>query len=90
VCDGGAVGLRVVQAITRVALSLCHGGCCCCCSAVYGVVSPGREGECPCGLFKQGAAENKIKENNQCTYVLYLARIKLLYTYDDVIFLSRF
>jgi hypothetical protein len=38
----------------------------------------------------QGAAEKKMKKNNQCTYVLYLARIELLYTYDDVIFLSRF
>jgi hypothetical protein len=39
---------------------------------------------------EQGAAEKKTKKNNQCTYVLYLAGIELLHTYDNVIFLSRF
>jgi hypothetical protein len=31
-----------------------------------------------------------MKKNSQCTYVLYLARIGILYTYDDVIFLIAF
>jgi hypothetical protein len=39
--------------------------------------------------FSQEAAEKK-PPTNQCTYVLYLARIGLLYTYDDVIFLIAF
>jgi hypothetical protein len=41
----------------------------------------------------QGAAEKKPKKPanvQQCTCVLYLARIELLYTYDDVIFLIAF
>ena len=53
-----------------------------------------RDPECNArfGLWPRGGdpAEKKMKKNNQCTYVLYLARIELLYTYDDVIFLSRF
>jgi hypothetical protein len=31
-----------------------------------------------------------MKKNNQCTYVIYLARIGILYTYDDVIFFIAF
>jgi hypothetical protein len=37
----------------------------------------------------QGATEKKQK-NSQCTYVLYLAGIELLYTCDDVIFFIAF
>jgi hypothetical protein len=40
--------------------------------------------------WAQEAAEKQMKKNNQCTYVLYLARIKLFYTYDDVIFFIAF
>jgi hypothetical protein len=40
--------------------------------------------------YTKGRQKKKRKKNSQCTYVLYLARIELLYTYDDVIFLSRF
>ena len=36
----------------------------------------------------QGATEKKKK--TQCTYVLYLARIELLYMCDDVIFFIAF
>jgi hypothetical protein len=39
---------------------------------------------------KQGAAEKKTKENSRCTYVLYLGRIGLLYTRDEVIFFIAF
>jgi hypothetical protein len=45
---------------------------------------------CVPGSWQQGAAEKNLKNKNQCTYVLYLARIKLLYTYDDVIFFIAF
>jgi hypothetical protein len=37
----------------------------------------------------RGGRKKKPKKK-QCTYVLYLARIELLYTYDDVIFLIEF
>jgi hypothetical protein len=40
--------------------------------------------------LRQGATEKKRKKNSQCTYVLYLAGIELLYTYDDVIFFIAF
>jgi hypothetical protein len=33
----------------------------------------------------RGAAEKKKKKKNKCTYVLYLARVELFYTYDAVI-----
>jgi hypothetical protein len=38
----------------------------------------------------KGRQEKTNKKNSQCTYVLYLARIGLLFTYDDVIFLIAF
>jgi hypothetical protein len=38
----------------------------------------------------RGAAGKKMKKNNQCTYVLYLARIELFYTHDAVIFFIAF
>jgi hypothetical protein len=41
-------------------------------------------------LFSTKGRQKKTKKNNQCTYVLFLARIELLYTYDDVIFLIAF
>jgi hypothetical protein len=34
--------------------------------------------------------KKKMKENSQCTYVLYLARIDFFYTCDAVIFLIAF
>jgi hypothetical protein len=40
----------------------------------------------PCQLSRGG----RQKQTSQCTYVPNLARIELSYTYDDVIFLSRF
>jgi hypothetical protein len=42
----------------------------------------------PCGTAGQGATEKKQKKTR--TYVLYLARTELLYTYDDVIFFIAF
>jgi hypothetical protein len=54
---------------------------------------PDPAGDLPASLeqmSQQGATEKKMKKNNQCTYVLYLARIELLYTYDDVIFFIAF
>jgi hypothetical protein len=42
-------------------------------------------------LGTQGATGKKMgKKISQCTYVLYLARIELLYTYDDAIFFIAF
>jgi hypothetical protein len=43
-----------------------------------------------CALAFARGGRNKNEKNNQCTYVLYLARIELLYTYDDVIFFIAF
>jgi hypothetical protein len=52
-------------------------------------VSPWRAGP-GAGFYHVQGAEKKMKKNSQCTYVLYLARIELLYTYDDVIFFIAF
>jgi hypothetical protein len=43
-----------------------------------------------CRPGSRAATEKTPKKNSQCTYVLYLARIELLYTYDDVVFYRVF
>jgi hypothetical protein len=39
---------------------------------------------------KKKKKTNVLCAGSKCTYVLYLARIELLYTYDDVLFFIAF